>query len=229
MNGRQPIDVRALSAPELLRLVLDTPDVGKNLFRCDQCGFEVVMLGGSDEGSCRCLECDGTCAPLELQWWARAAARMRSVCRRDKTLIPRLLAEWRARHGDVPLPPLPDPFSWLNVAWKQTRARGRPIDAVSHYTLAHMVDRLQAAGISLGQILRLLRTPDLAGPKIVYDQLPDRTRRFLGKDFRDQLGGLPFVSSRAEMSRRLRWARTQWTDPLARLRGERVRIRRKKT
>lgn len=101
------------------------------------------------------------------------------------------------------------------------------MSSLAHFELAQAVGRFQSAGVSLNKVLDILRQPDRLKRLEIYDSLPGHSRRFLGEEMRGGLAGLAFVSTREEMGRRLRWARRQWTDPLARLRGERVRSRRK--
>ena len=172
-----------------------------------------------------CHECRGPVTPLGPAWWARASERMRAAGRRDRKLLGQIQAEWRGEHGDVALPPLSEPFAWLNALWAGQRAPGRPLDSLGHFVLAHMVGRLQAAGVSLNQIFRLASIPDLDQRRAAARNLPDSARRFVGADLDGILAQLPFISDRAEFKRRLRWAIRQWTDPGARFRGERVRSR----
>jgi hypothetical protein len=220
------VDVMTLSGPELLRLVLQTPRVSERLRRCLQCGFQVLDLGSPRDEPLTCVNCrQGRCERLGVGWWRRAAGRMRRACRQDPTLLPAIKAEWEARHGDVPLPVFPDPFSWLNAVWETVAKRGRSFDARRHHELAHLVDRLSSAGISMNKISVILSTADHVVRERLYDALPAAVRRWLGASFRAELKNLPFVSSKEELLRSVRWAHRQWTEPRARLRGERVRPR----
>lgn len=220
------VDVLALNGRELLRLVLHHPNVLDRLSRCERCGAQGQFVGFGPGAPRRCFACDeGMCLPLGAQWWAKAAGRMRTACQRDRGLVSALKAEWKASYGDVPLPALPSPFEWLNEAWKRTGSRGRPLSAQAHFELAYAAGRFESAGVSLNKFFEILRQPDRSKRPEIYDRLPAHSRGFLGDDTRNRLARLPFVSTREEMGRRLRWARRQWTDPIARLRGERVRSR----
>lgn len=222
------VDVLALGGRELLRLVLHHPNVMDRLSRCERCGAQAEFIGFGPGDARRCFECDaGMCLPLGARWWAKAVGRARTACQRDRGLVPALKAEWEATYGNVPLPALPSPFEWLNEAWKRTGGRGRPLSALAHFELAHAAGRFQLAGVSLNKVFEILRQPGRSKRLEIYDSLPAHRRQFLGDEMRNGLASLPFVSTREEMGRRLRWARRQWTDPLARLRGERVRSRRK--
>ena len=222
------VDVLTLSGPELLRFVLQTPQVCEQLRRCSKCGFQLLAPGSPRDEPLSCMNCqEGFCERVDVGWWRRAANRMRRACRQDSALLPAVKAEWEARHGDVPLPIFREPFAWLNAVWETVAKRGRPFGARRHYELAHMVGRLTSAGISMNKISLLLNTADAVARQRVYDALPARVRRWLGEPFRTELRNLPYVSSREELQRSVRWAHQQWTEPRARLRGERVRARAK--
>jgi len=228
-DASRHVDVLALSGAELLRFVLDAPKVWEALARCSRCGFQVLYLGILRDQRVSCMNCgDGFYELLDAAWWKNAANRMRRACRQDRTLLPAVKAEWEARHGDVPLPSFPESFAWLNTAWDTTDKRGRSFDARRHYELAHLVDRLSSGGISMNKIATILSTADYVVRQEIYDTLPGRVHRWLGEQFRTELRNLPYVGSKEELLRSVRWAHRQWTDPRARLRGERVRPRAKR-
>ena len=221
------VDILKLTGPQLLRVILHQPKVWERWSVCRGCGAQADFIGFDAMALRRCAECGvGICEPLDAAWWAQAAGRMRAAYRRDRRLIPALKAEWQAMYGDVALPAFPPPFAWLNEAWKSNSARGRPLTSVAHFELAHAVGRFQAAGVSLNKLFAILSEADRIKRRQLYDRLPASSRRFLGDDMRRQLDQLPIVSAREELRRRLRWARRQWTEPIARLSGERVRSRR---
>jgi len=84
------------------------------------------------------------------------------------------------------------------------------------------VSRSTRFGESFGNLRR-------HGVSLLYEQLPGHVHGFLGTfNGRGEVGNL-FVSTKEEMERQLRWARRQWSDPTARLRGERVRSRKSRT
>jgi hypothetical protein len=226
LAGSAHVDVLALSAPELLRFIVETPKVWAVLVRCSRCGYQALDLGPPRTEPLSCMNCrEGICELLDGRWWKTAASRVRRACRQDRTLLPAVKAEWQARHGDVPLPSFAEPFVWLNAAWKMTAMRGRSFDARRHYELAHLVDRLTSAGVSMNKISMILSTHDRVVRQQVYDALPARVPRWLGEHFRVGLKDLPFVSTKEELLRSVRWAHRQWTKPRTRLRGERVRAR----
>ena len=223
------IDPQSLTAPQLLRVVLSTPKVWERWAVCSRCGALGDYVGYDADTPRPCFECDkSTSRPLGAAWWAKAAARMRTACRRDRRLVPALKAERQATYGNVPLPAFPPPFDWLNRVWKTTSARGRPLASTEHYELAHAVERLRLAGVSMNQVFKILSEADPVERQKLYDRLPAASLRFLGEAVRAGVAELPFVSSRQELKRRVDWARRQWTEPLARLSGERVRTRRRR-
>jgi hypothetical protein len=219
------VHIAELPAAQLVRLVVETPNIQDRLYRCAECRAEALWLGAPAEDAPRCSECREPTAPLGAAWWARASDRVRAACRRDRRLLGQVKAEWRSQHGDVLLPPLAEPFAWINRLWASTRAPGRPLDSVGHFTLAHTVGRLQSAGLSLNQIFEIARLPDLEARRHAALTLPESARRFVGNDLDGILAHMPRVSDRMEFNRRLRWALRQWSDAAARLRGERVRSR----
>src|SRR5437867_1779686 len=91
------IDVLCLQPHELLRYLLHplTPThMPERLLRCRICGDHCVSF--NVDRADPCFTCAvGTLEPLGAEWWARASDRMRAACKRDKTLIPALRAEWR--------------------------------------------------------------------------------------------------------------------------------------
>src|SRR5207253_10856895 len=116
----------------------------------------------------------------------------------------------------------PEPFGWLNAAWKQTaRPAHRPFAPLACYQLAHAVGALEAAGVPPEKVLELLATPDGRRRQQIWETLPQSARRFLG---RDPTVGLP-STNRVRLEEAVRWARRQWTNPMARVRGERPILR----
>src|SRR5262249_43845352 len=193
------IDVLRLSGAELLRLILNNSEVWERLARCSRCGFQATLDRFADDGSSPCPECRGACTRLAIDWWTRASRRMRLACQRDPKLLRAVKAEWHARHCGgkdqvpPPLPPLPGFLSWLSAASRRYERRGRPLDSSGHYKLAHGVDRLQRAGLSIGQIHELLSQAGSQSRLRIYDTFPEDVRSFLGGEFRERIAHLPFV------------------------------------
>ncbi len=179
---RPRFNTLALSPRELLRFVLHTPNVSRRLARCSRCDAEVLLLTGEESSFCIQCEPEGECRLLDADWWRCAANRMREACRRDPKLAPALMAEWRAFCEDAPPPHFDAPFSWLNDMWRTVKPRGRPFDALSHFRLAHFVDRLQSAGVSINQIWRIIREPEKARRQSALRAAPG-SRSWIPGDF----------------------------------------------
>jgi hypothetical protein len=198
---------------------------------CERCGGGVSFFGSLPDFY-RC-PCGGEVRTWDDRDWKRAAHRVRQACRRDKMLLPTIKAEWDTVHRDprtdrpLPLPRscLPDAFAWLPDQWKKAGYRpGRPFNPTIHYRLAHAVGELERRGLSQREIFDILRQPSgvpFQRGRKKYANIPDPILWELGERVRKQIGTLP--KSPQELGRSVRWARRQWSDPTARLRGERVK------
>lgn len=192
---------------------------------CAQCQQVTATLWGDWTGaeeSVPCLECGGPVKLVDPRWLHQASARVRRAIREDTSLLPRVKAQWEAAHDGARLPPLPEPFGWLNREWEQARRPGgRPASVLVCYQLAHTVDRLESAGVSSEKIVQLLREPNKMKRDELFKRLPGQVHRFLGSVGEGLLADLPSVS-RARLQDAVWWARRKWTNPTARLRGERL-------
>ncbi len=217
-----PPAVPALKGEEFLRFLLERGE--GELAVCEGCGGGISFFGSLPDFY-RC-SCGGEVRTWDDRDWKRAADRVRQACRRDKTLLPTIKAERDTVHKGAPLPRLPAPFSWLYEVWEKTGYRpGRPFNPTVHYGLAHAVGQLERRGLSQREILYVLHQPrgvPFQRGRKKYANIPDSILWELGERVRKEVGPLP--KSPQELGRSVRWARRQWSDPMARLRGERVKI-----
>jgi hypothetical protein len=147
--------------------------------------------------------------------------RVRRAIRADQALLPKVKAEWEKLTDGAPWPALQEPFAWFTRLWANaTRLRGRPPSPMVCYQLAHAVEALESAGVSQEQIARLFQEPRRERRQALFRRLPDRVHRFLGTDGPGLVADLPSVNGK-RLWETVRWARRQWTNPMARLRGER--------
>lgn len=216
-------DVHTLGGAELLRMLA----VEQGLFFaprlwCARCERVVgIVWGESTTESCVCLDCAGPTRLLDPAWLERASRRVRSAIQRDPELLRRVKAEWEEVHDGAPLPPLPEPFTWLNAAWEWAgKPTGRPAALLRRYDLAHVVDRLESAGVLRDKIEQLFAAGDDQRLSL-YRALPLSIGRFLGSSAENELGELPRVD-RHTLWASVDWARRQWTNPACRARDERL-------
>src|SRR5215471_20508119 len=153
---RRTFLVSELRAPHLLRWLV-YENHWDRLARCKRCGIEVIYFG--QESSLPCPNClqEGF-GPLGLEWWTRAAARIRRACARDRSLLAQVRTEWEAdrtpkweanRTPKMKRPVFRGPFEWLREAWiKAGKHPGRTFEPHTHYMRAHIVDQLRAAGVA---------------------------------------------------------------------------------
>src|SRR5690242_3899605 len=72
--------IARLPPRQLLRMVVETPNIQDRLYRCDDCATEALWLGSPGDRGAVCYECRGPSAPLGAAWWAKASGRMRAAC-----------------------------------------------------------------------------------------------------------------------------------------------------
>jgi hypothetical protein len=218
------LDLLALDGAALVRLLVQE----QQLFFaprvwCPTCrGVVATLWGDATERRGEpwpCLKCGSTTRILEAAWVQGAADRMRTAVRNDRNLLPKVKAEWEDLHDGAPFPRLPEPLAWLNAAWQKAgRPRGRPTALRERYALAHAVDQLERAGVSVSDIEEIFRTH---GKKrqMHYKKLPARVHRFLGPCEAGFAVDLPRVHPR-RLWADVQWVRRQWTNPRSRLTGE---------
>jgi len=220
------LDVRDLSGPQLLRLLAQE---GNRFFAphiwCPRCHGVTAILWerrtAELAGPFRCPACHGTATILEDGWLKQVFQRIRRAIREDRDLLAQVKTEWEEIHDRAPFPQLPEPYGWFNLAWEKAgRGPGRPSCVLVRYELAHMVGRLESAGLSAEEIEGIFLEHAEARRLQLYDNFPERVHRFLGEKFRDSIGTAPVVSRREQLWQRVHWAKRQWTNPRVRLNGE---------
>jgi hypothetical protein len=223
---REHVDVLCLGGAELLRLLTEEQAFffAPRLW-CPRCRRVTATLLGDwrerlerDEVHFPCDACGDPTELLNPRWLYQASARVRRALRLYPDLLAEVKAEWRSVHGGNSLSELPEPFAWLNAVWARTGNPGhRPFEPLVCYQLAHTVDQLEAAGISSKEILEILAEPNM-GKRL---KLGERFSKPLQRSLASRLtAGLPSVNS-TRLEEAVRWVRQQWTNPMARVRGDR--------
>lgn len=224
--SRDRVDLLNLSGAELLGLLVEEQGAfpAPRLW-CPTCHRqEAALLGNWGSGlevALPCSECGGPTERLNPSWLEKASVRVRGAIRDDRALLPKVKAEWEKLTDGAPWPALQEPFAWFTRVWANaTRLRGRPPNPMVCYQLAHAVEALESAGVSQEQIAELFQEPDRERRQALFRRLPDRVHRFLGTDGPGIGVDLPSVN-RKRLWEAVQWAHRQWTNPMARLRGER--------
>ena len=223
---REHVDVLNLGGAELLRLLAEEQGAffAPRLW-CPRCRRVIATLLGDwrerlerDGVHFPCDTCGDSTKLLNPGWLHHASARVRRTLRQDPDLLAEVKAEWRSAHGGESLPELPEPFAWLNAAWARTgNPDHRPFEPLVCYQLAHAVGQLEAAGISSEEIFEVLAEAN----REKRLKLCERFSKPLQRSLAGRLtAGLPSVNS-TRFEEAVRWARQQWTNPMARVCGAR--------
>jgi hypothetical protein len=219
------LDLLALEGTALVRLLVHEPHLfGAPKIWCPTCHRVIGILWG-DPAARRgdlwpCRKCGSPTHLLEDTWLPWASARMRTAIRNDRNLLPRVKAEWEDLHDGGPFPRLPEPLEWLNAAWQKAgKPRGRPTVVHERYALAHVVEQLECAGASESDIEEILQAHGRRR-QMRYNKLPAHVHRFLGPCEGGFAVDLPSAHPRTLWAD-VQWVRRQWTNPMARLRGDR--------
>lgn len=223
---RERVDVLSLGGAELLRLLAEEQGAffAPRLW-CPRCRRVTATLWGAgrerlerDDVHDPCDACAGRTELLDPGWLQKASARVRRAVRQDPDLLAEVKAEWTAVHGEEFLPALPEPFRWLNAVWARTgKPEHRPFEPLVCYQLAHAVDQLEAAGIPWETILEVVAEPNREKRLKLCARLSNPPQRSLAGSL---TAALPSVN-RGRLEEAVRWARRQWTNPMARVRDDR--------
>jgi hypothetical protein len=193
---------------------------------CERC--QGPQLSGED-----CPWCQRPLVKLDSAFWQQVGAKIRRALVKDRTLLPDVKAEWQALYGDRRQPTFPAELEWLARAWAGAgKPSHRPFDPKLHYEVANWVRSLQARGLSQEEIIDIMdgsfeddhREGPIARGKKDYANIPVQDLRAIRRKFIKMIGNVPSsLLNREEMWRTLEWVDRQRANPMARLRGERVR------
>lgn len=217
-----------LHGEEWLRLFASEADLTLFTGWCERC--QGPQLSGD-----HCPWCQGTLVSLDTEFWQEVGQKIRRALGTSHTLLPEVKTAWKALYGDQYHPKFPAELEWLARAWTDAgNPPHRPFDPKLHYEVANWVRSLQERGLSQEEIIDVMDGtfeddhrdgPITRGGKN-YANIAVPDLRMLRQKFKETMGNIPgSMLNREEMWRTLEWVDRQRSNPLARLRGERVRNR----
>ena len=172
---------------------------------------------------------------LDSEFWQKVGQKIRLALVKNHTLLPEVKTAWTALYGDRHHPKFPAELEWLMHAWAGAgQPPHRPFDPKVHYDVANWVRSLQQQGLSHEEIIDIMDGtfeddhrdgPIMRGGKD-FSNIGVQDLRMLRQKFKEIVGYIPgSMLNREEMWRTLEWVDHQRSNPMARLRGERVRNR----
>jgi hypothetical protein len=219
-------DLLNLNGEEWLRLFASELNISAFSGWCKQCrGAELV--------DAECTSCHIHLIKLDSEFWQKVGEKIRRSLQKNKTLLRDVKAAWKTLYGERRQPQFPAELQWLAHAWTDAgNPPHRPFDPKLHYKVANWVRSLQDRGLSQEEIIDVMDgtfegdSPD--GPitrgKKDYAKIAVQDLRMLRHKFKELIGYVPgSLLNREEMWRTLEWVDRQRANPIARLRGERVR------
>jgi hypothetical protein len=219
--------ISTLSGEEWLRLLTEM-NLSACSGWCEPCRH--VQFSGDT-----CFECQQLLTKPNAKLWERVGEKIRSTLASDCGLLTEIKAAWRKLHGEHRHLQFPAELQWLARTWNEAgRPPHRPFDPKTRYVVANWVQALQARGLSQEEIVSVMRgdfeEDTRLGPikigKQDYGKVPVQELRTLNQQFKKDVGYIPgSLLHREELWRTLEWVHRQRANPMARLRGERVRNR----
>jgi hypothetical protein len=169
---------------------------------------------------------------FDEEFWRQIGGKIQRALRKDSALLSQVKCERESVYGTIYPPTFPLPLEWLSNAWGEApRPPHHPFDPKVHYRVANWVESLRREGLSKEEITEVLSTDDFRDGQFErqgkdYAHIPGEDLRKLGAEFCRTVGYIPgSVLDRSELARTRRWVDRQRSVPMARLRGERVRMR----
>jgi hypothetical protein len=227
----KPINIIALDGKQWLRLMTEM-NLASYATWCEGCRAPYQIRVEGEEILQNCPMCGGTLLPLGEGFWRKISEKVRMSVRKDRSLIPKVKAEWESlwqgiQNKPQQQPQFPASLSWLNDQWEKARrpVGGPSLNVQRRYGIANWYQDFKELGLTNGEIIDVMSGTDFPdGPfkigKRDYANIPGQDLRKLGECFKQSLGT---VSDPVELYRIRRWVYRQRKKPMARLRGERVR------
>jgi hypothetical protein len=219
------IDIRRLSGEMWLRLLTRETDVTAFVGWCVRC-----RTGKCLETTCR--YCGEALLLFDEQFWVQISHKIQLALQKDRALLSRVKSERENLYGTRYQPRFPGPLEWLFKLWeKAPRPSHRSFDQKAHYLVANCVESLQRLGLSKEETVDVLNTVEFPNGQIEwqgkdYAKIPGEDLRTIGQGIRRAVGEIPGSAiDMSEMIRTMAWVDRQRSVPMARLRGERVRMR----
>ena len=157
-------------------------------------------------------------------------ARIKKAMRKDRQLLALVKAEREDLYGKGRMPLFPHQLGWLATLWENApRPASHPFSPKRHYQLTNW---LSGISFPVGDVVSLITTDDtIDSPHIQRKRsFKDYSQKFLQRLRKGYLSlfGAQGVDQ-AEWWRTFKWVTRQRLEPLARLRGERPRVRKQKS
>lgn len=217
-----------LHGEEWLRLFASETNLTAFAGWCERC--REPQLSGE-----QCPWCHVPLIKLDSEFWQKAGQKIRLALVKNHTLLPEVKTAWTALYGGRHHPKFPAELEWLMHAWVRAgQPPHRPFDPKMHYDVANWVRSLQQLRLSHEEIIDVMdgtfeddrRNGPITRGKKVYANIKVQDLRMLRHKFKEIIGDVPgSMLNREEMWRTLEWVGRQRANPMARLRGERVRNR----
>jgi hypothetical protein len=218
------IDVGQLSGAEWLRLLAGETTLAAFVGWCAIC-----RTVNCRETTCR--HCGAEKIVLfDEQFWHAVGRKIQRTLQKDRTLLSLVKSERESLYGKTPV--FPASLDWLLKLWMEApRPPHQRFNPKIQYLVANWISSLQRVGLSNEEIIEVLNKDDFPDGPFErqgkdYAGIPGEELRKMGAAFRRAVKNVP-SSARdlSEMWRTRQWVGRQRTAPMARLRGERVRIR----
>lgn len=228
IQGTEFPNLLKLPGEEWLRLCVSEMNVTAIAGWCEQC--HGAQLSGE-----HCLGCQRPLIKLDSEFWQKVGQKIRRALVKNHTLLSEVKTAWKKLYGDRHHPKFPAELEWLWHAWASARQPPhRPFDPKLHYAVANWVRSLQRKGLSQEEIIDVMAgtfdEDTSPGPikrgKKDYANISVQVLRKLSQEFKGIYDYVPgSLVKREEMWRTLEWVDRQRANPMARIRGERVRNR----
>ena len=228
MGGKEIPDLLKLSGEGWLRLCASGTNVTVLAGWCERCR-------DPHRSGAHCPWCSKPLVKLNPEFWQKVGQKIRRALVKNHSLLPEVKTAWKKLYGHRHYPIFPAEMEWLKRAWASAgQPAHRPFDPKVRYAVANWVRTLQQQQLSQEEIIDVMTGAfdkhDVAGPitrgKKDYGNISVQDLRKLSQEFKNRFASVPgSLVNREEMWRTLEWVDRQRANPMARLRGERVRDR----
>ena len=224
LNRSERLDFLKLSGAEWLRLLASELIMSSLAGWCATCRREMRNYESP------CSGCGLEPVIFDDAFWIRIGARIKKAIRKDRQLLAVVKAEREDLYGAGRTPLFPHQLGWLGTLWKNAaRPASRPFGPKRHYQLTNW---LSGIPFPVGDVVNLITTDETIDS-------PHRLRKRNFKNYSRQFlqtlreGFLSLFGAQGvdqvEWWRTFKWVTRQRLEPLARLRGERPRVRKQKS
>ena len=218
------VDILKLSGAEWVRLLASEFIVSSLVGWCQTCERTMWTY------EIQCVQCGTAPVILDDMFWERVGRKIKAALRHDHQLLSVVKAEREDLYRDGRAPVFPPQLDWLRAMWtKALRPASRPFNLRRHYELANSLHDLAGLGLSEDKVLDLLSVSTIPDGKFrlnekgLFSKLPGQFLRTIRDLLLNHVGTKRL--HKEELWRTKQWVNRQRLTPLARLRGERPRMR----